>query len=500
MDSAEQAGLQAPEEVAYASVVNSWTSEERAERERKFVRKIDVRLLPILMVMYVMNYIDRNALPQARVQGLEEDLNLSGYEYNIVLSLTFIGYILMQVPSNMLLSLTRPSIYLSCCMVAWGIASGATGAVHNFSGLAACRFILGVTEAPFFAGCAFLFSGWYTRKELGLRLAIFYCAAMLAGAFGGLFAAGIEAAFRNHSLPSWRWLFIIEGAATVLFAVLTGFIIPDWPATTKWLSPEERAIGIIRLIEDAGDEEGSTPTWDACKLAVKNPHIWLCVLGQVCLQAVASLTNFLPTLVQTFGFGTIETLLLTAPPYVLTAAVCLLNSWLSDRTSARSPSILIPSAVACTGIIITVATTNTAARYLAIFLMLPGTYGCMQISNAWMANIAARPQKMRAIGLAMNNSIGNSALVWTPYLYPESQGPRYVTAWAVNLALMVVCMASTVLLRVLLARENRAMMGVEEEEAHGDSFGDGVEDAKGLDRVYSVARVREGGPRARYQI
>jgi sugar phosphate permease len=165
---------------------------------------------------------------------------------------------------------------------------------------------------------------------------------MLAGAFGGLFAAGIEAAFKNHSLPSWRWLFIIEGAATVLFAILTGFIIPDWPATTKWLSPEERAIGIIRLIEDAGDEEESTPTWDACKLAVKNPHIWLCILGQVCLQAVASLTNFLPTLVQTFGFGTIETLLLTAPPYVLTAAVCLLNSWLSDAPPPAPPRYSSP--------------------------------------------------------------------------------------------------------------------------------------------------------------
>lgn len=73
------------------------------------------------------------------------------------------------------------------------------------------------------------------------------------------------------------------------------------------------------------------------------------------------------------------------------------------------------------------ATTSNAARYFALFLMLPGTYGCFQISNAWMANIAARPQKKRAIGLAMNNAIGNLALVWTPYLYPESDGPRYVT-------------------------------------------------------------------------
>ncbi|RDW64414.1 uncharacterized protein DSM5745_09825 [Aspergillus mulundensis] len=427
-------------------------------------------------------------LPQARVQGLEEDLNLSGYQYNIVLSVTFIGYILMQVPSNMLLSLTRPSIHLSVCMVAWGIASGATGR---------CR----TSQAPFFAGCAFLFSGWYTRKEIGFRLAIFYCAAMLAGAFGGLFAAGIEAGFKNHTLRSWRWLFIIEGAATVLFAILTGFIIPDWPATTKWLSPEERALDIIRITEDAGTEDEGFSTWDATKLAVSNHRIWVCIVSQVCLQAVASLTNFLPTLVQNFGFGTIETLLLTAPPYVLAALVCLTNSYLSDRYSTRSPSILIPNAIAVTGIIITVATTISAARYVAIFMMLPGTYGCMMISNAGMANIAARPQKVRAIGLAMNNSLGKSALVWTPYLYPENAGPRYVVAWSVNLALMAVCMTSTGLLRVLLARENRRLKSVEE-----SLVDDGGEDGiKAKDHVYHIARATagsdgEGGVRARYQI
>lgn len=88
---------------------------------------------------------------------------------------------------------------------------------------------------------------------------------------------------------------------------------------------------------------------------------------------------------------------------------------------------MYPTLVAITGIIITIATTNVGTRYFALFLMLPGTYGCFQISNAWMANIAARPKKKRAIGLAMNNSIGNLALVWTPYLYPDSAGPRYTT-------------------------------------------------------------------------
>jgi MFS family permease len=152
---------------------------------------------------------------------------------------------------------------------------------NKTTGIAACRFFLGIAEAPFFAGVAFLFSSWYTRKEMGMRLGIFFCGAMLSGAFGGLFAAGIEAAFENNKISSWRWLFIIEGAATVVLAVATSFIIPDWPATTKWLSEEERALGVVRLVEDAGQEEEDISTKDALIMACKDYRVWLCVLGQV---------------------------------------------------------------------------------------------------------------------------------------------------------------------------------------------------------------------------
>ncbi|KAI7533672.1 hypothetical protein KC316_g16719 [Hortaea werneckii] len=223
---------------------------------------------------------------------------------------------------------------------------------------------------------------------------------MLSGAFGGLYAAGIAAAFENHRIASWRWLFITEGAATMVFGAFTAFLIPDWPATTKWLKDDERALGVVRLIEDAGEEEEDIDTKAAAKMAVKDYRVWLCVLGQFCLQAVASLTNFLPTLVKNFGFDTINTLLLTAPPYIFTVLVCI-------------------------------------------------------------ANTCARPQKKRAIGLAMNNAIGNLAQVWTPYLYPESDGPRYTMAWSVNLALCVVIVVSTTALSFSLKRENRKLNNIE---------------------------------------
>ena len=130
-------------------------------------------------------------------------------------------------------------------------------------------------------------------------------------------------------LTCYSWLFIIEGAATVVFAIATAFIIPDWPSTTKFLSEEERALAVVRLIEDAGEEEEKIKPISALGMAAKDHRVWLCVLGQVCLfriesdnalmvsqfcvQAVASLTNFLPTVIRNFGFSTINTLLLTAP-------------------------------------------------------------------------------------------------------------------------------------------------------------------------------------------
>lgn len=241
-------------------------------------------------------------------------------------------------------------------------------------------------------------------------------------------------------------------------------------------------------------------------------ELFLCNLAddlQVCVQAVASLTNFLPTLVRNFGFNTINTLLLTAPPYVVTAGICVLNTWNSDRTSNRSLHIVAPTLAAITGIVITIATTNIGARYFALFLMLPGTYACFQVSNAWMANIAARPRKKRAIALAMNNSFGNTALTWTPYLYPSTDGPRYVKAWSVNLALSVVLLASTVLLSFLLTKENKRLDAIENNEVlsetgvHEKDSSTAMVETSALEKGTTAGRRLGGtnaGATARFQV
>jgi sugar phosphate permease len=125
---------------------------QRAAFEKKLVRKIDFRLLPILVIMYLNNFLDRSALAQARIGTLEEDLGMTGTDFNLATSILFVGYLTMQLPSNLLITRVRPSWYLGGVMAIWGIVCGLTAVVQNFAGLLVVRVFLGVTEAPFFPG------------------------------------------------------------------------------------------------------------------------------------------------------------------------------------------------------------------------------------------------------------------------------------------------------------------------------------------------------------
>lgn len=180
------------------------------QADKKLLRKIDARLLPTMVFMYLLNFLDRSNLAQARLGTLEEDLGMKGTDFNLATSIFFVGYLLMQLPSNMLITRLRPSIYLgtACCL--WGVVSTCNAAVHDFKSLIVVRFFLGFVEAPFFPGAIFLMSSWYTRAELTRRIAWFYSGNALANMFGGLVGAAVLGNLHNSmGIAGWRWLFII---------------------------------------------------------------------------------------------------------------------------------------------------------------------------------------------------------------------------------------------------------------------------------------------------
>ena len=175
------------------------------QRQRKaLLRKIDWHLIPFLAAIYMMSFLDKNNLAQAKLAGLEKDLGMTGTDFNTVTSIYFVGYIIFQTPSNLILSRFRPSIYLGLAAALWGVISAAQAGCQNYPGMVVARLFLGFAEAPTFPGCLFLMSSWYTRAELAHRFAWFYSGAQLANAFGGLIAAGVLANLDgNLGLAGW---------------------------------------------------------------------------------------------------------------------------------------------------------------------------------------------------------------------------------------------------------------------------------------------------------
>lgn len=245
-----------PELVKYLS------PEERQHRETALVRKIDFRLLPMIILMYIMNYLDRNNIAAARLAGLQDPpskggLALNSTQYLTALSILFVGYLLMQIPSNLFLNkIGKPALYLPTVMVIWGVISAATAGANSYGGLIAIRFFLGFVEAAYFPGCLFFLSSWYTRKELGFRTAMLYSGALISGAFSGLITAGIKNGLDGaRGLRAWRWLFIIEGVITIFVAFCAYLVLPNFPRTTSWLTEEERQLAVWRLEEDIGEDD-----------------------------------------------------------------------------------------------------------------------------------------------------------------------------------------------------------------------------------------------------
>ena len=194
-----------------------------------------------------------------------------------------VGYVVCEPPSNMILVRSRPSIFLPTIMVIWGVLTCVMAVIEDFHHLVILRIFVGVMESGFAPGILLIISSWYKREEQSKRFAVFMSAAILSGAFGGLLAGAITGGLEGaHGLRGWRWLFIVEGAATIGFALVAGFILLDFPATSKKLSERERAIAIARLQEGGvtvRDGEGNIGKRKSFMLALLDWRTWGFIIG-----------------------------------------------------------------------------------------------------------------------------------------------------------------------------------------------------------------------------
>ncbi|KAG2122964.1 major facilitator superfamily domain-containing protein [Suillus cothurnatus] len=437
------------------------TADARQAGERALVRKLDSRLMPTAVFIYLLNYIDRVAVTAARLQGLEQDLGLTTVQYDTILAILYVTYCPAQIPSNMILSyISRPSIYIGSCVVAWGLTSALTGVTKNFTGIMVCRVFIGLPEAAFYPGIMYLLSRWYTRKELAVRSAWFYCGLLISNAFGSLIAAGILARMQGVlGLAAWRWLFYIEGAITMFFGFLTMWLLPDFPHNTRWLNAAERRLSQVRLAEDAGEADKDSDDltiYDGLVLAIKDPKT-IIFMFMACSQLLGlSYINFFPTLTQTLGFSTTITFLMAAPPWIFASVCCVLNAWHADRSGERFFHIAGWWWVVILGYIISLATMATGGRYFSLFLMTTGYCG-FALTLTWVASAIPRPPAKRSVAMGLVNGFGNLGNLMGSYVWDPSWGPQYHQSMIIALCGLVLSSSLGFLMRWILINENKRM-------------------------------------------
>ncbi|TFK43577.1 MFS general substrate transporter [Crucibulum laeve] len=417
--------------------------EERKKLEKSLLRKLDGRM-SILIVIYILNYIDRNNASAARLRGFEKDLHLEGSQFATILSVLYVGYILMQIPSNMYLSsVGRPSVYLPSCMVIWGLLSIATGFTTNFLGALVTRFFLGFVEAAFFPGALFLISKWYKRNELSQRTALLSVGSLISNAFGSLIASGILDTMEGRlGYSAWRWLFFVEGALTVFVATCAVFILPDFPETScSWLTPAELALARRRILEDAGpnlrhslfDGKVKQSPWSGLRLAVKDWKVWWLAVTLTAMAVSLSFHAYFPTLCGTMGYNPTLTLLLCVPPWIFATFVALFVSRRSDELGERCLHIVVPIYVGLLGFVMSIVTMNIVVRYISLFLMAQ-SYAGFICFLAWTSSSVSHPPEKRAVALALINCVSQLGNVAGSYMWPSAWGPSYNKSYTICIA------------------------------------------------------------------
>ncbi|OBR05720.1 major facilitator superfamily transporter [Colletotrichum higginsianum IMI 349063] len=452
---------------------------------KALLRKLDAKLLPAVGIL-TDRTVNSRADPRwpdgddsnvvtvgnARIEGLTEDLHMSGNQYLTGLTLYFIGYVLFEIPCNIILKRTTPRFWLPTLTVAWGIVATLMGIVTNMAGFFVARFFLGVTESGLFPGVVYYFSMWYKRRERQYRISLFFSAASLAGAFGGILAWGIGH-MRVVWDNGWRWIFILEGIATVVIAIGAYWFIQNYPDTAKFVSDKERRFIRARLAADSDATHNEKFTWGNVMDAIKDPKCWLYGLGFHTMSLpLYTFSLFIPTIIRNLGYTAAVAQLLTIPPYAVAFVTTLTVAIYSERTGRRAFFIMGSSAFAAIGYIILLAngdpTGKPGVSYLGTFFAAAGIYPSTALVLSWPA-INVSGQTKRAVGNAMQITIGNLGAVLGTQLYRANDGPRYFVGHSFALGYLIANIVVCGILYIVLKRENTRREAIAPEvQAIGD--------------------------------
>ncbi|KAJ9651983.1 hypothetical protein H2198_008762 [Neophaeococcomyces mojaviensis] len=450
-----------------------WGAPAATKAERHLIFKIDFFILTYVCLMYWCNYLDRANLNNAYVSGMREDLKFKGTQLNQINTIFYGGYLLGQIPNNIIMQRVRPRIWLPITCLCWGFFTLGTAFTTHPHQIMVIRFFQAFFEASCFVGVQWILGSWYKPSEIGKRTAIFTSSGLAGTMFSGIIQGGIVGSLNNrHGFAGWRWLFVIDFLITFPIAIYGFFFFPDTPLSTsaRYLSEHERTLAVERLPEVT--KPRGVLGWSLIRRVIASWHFWAFVLlwiansntemyssnaiFQLYLKSAknpaytTSQVNYIPTSVS--GMGIVATLLL---------------GWYSDYNPRRNRwhvGILL-SLTAITSGALMLRPVTRAGRFAALILN-----GCQYAGQttmfAWANDMMRGDDAKRSVVIACMNMFSIAVyMFWSILFYNATQGPDWFKGdWAMiamGLFLLIVTIAT-----FLLQRRQ------EKQEAQTDGFRD----------------------------
>ncbi|WP_296180365.1 MFS transporter [Pseudomonas sp. UBA1879] len=426
-----------------------------SELERTTMHRVAWRLLPFLILCYLIAIIDRGNIGMASLQ-MNHDLGLTPAIFGFASSLFFVSYFLIEVPSNLALQKFGARIWIARIMITWGIVSAGTAFVQGANSLYVMRFLLGAAEAGFFPGVLLYMTYWLPSAYRARMVAIFMVAIPGANFLGSPLSGFLLTLDGWMGMRGWHWLFILEGIPAVLLGIACLFVLTDRPAQAKWLSNEQRN-WLVNQLEEEKQRKTNIGHMSLWKL-LKHKDIWVLALIYSGASAAGStMSVWAPQLLKTFGLSNLEIGFTNAIPYGIASVAMIIWGRSSDRTGERRWHTSLTLLLIAVGLLLALVTSSLPATVMLLTMVLVGAYSMKgpfwALVSTWLSSSTAAAG-LAAVG-ALANLIGGGLMVNVYGAIHEATG-SYALAM---LPLAALCAAGGIAVLLMGRKHKRASFG-----------------------------------------
>jgi ACS family tartrate transporter-like MFS transporter len=377
--------------------------------ERRTMRKVMWRLLPLMALMFLVNFLDRVNVSFAALT-MNADIGLTPLAYAWGAGIFFIAYFVFEVPSNLIMERVGARLWMARIMITWGLIAGATAFAYDATSFIVIRFLLGAAEAGLVPGILLYITYWFPPRYRGRAVAYFLLAAPLANAIAGMLSAPLLAMSGVAGLAGWQWMFIVEAVPALVLAVIVLVFLTDTPAKARWLADDER-----RWLEGQCEKAGAHATIGQQLKAMLNRRVALLsaiYFGRT--TAMYGIGFFLPLIIKGMGLSNTQTGLVAAVPFAIATVAALAWGYSSDRANERHWHTIWTMLFATAGLAGAALIGPSTWALIAITLAAIGLYS--QPGVFWSLPPMMLPTAVAGAGIAVINSLGNLGGFIGPYL------------------------------------------------------------------------------------